>query len=183
MNAVELSPKHDAGPVRMRRRVKWGECDPAGVVYTPRFCDYVVEGLDVFMRHLVGEPLQEQMAELDLGTPAKAMQFVFHRSLRPDQEFDLRVYVGDIRVRSFDLTMDAREPEGARVFSALFSVVCVHHAVRESRSVPAPLRQRLEAYRARFPYSSDDASDDAVIGQADAAVPLRQARTTDAAGN
>ena len=23
-------------PVIVRRRVKWGECDPAGVVYTPR---------------------------------------------------------------------------------------------------------------------------------------------------
>ena len=181
MSAIE-PPSFDAGPGWVRRRVKWGECDPAGVVYTPRFCDYVVEGLDLFMRHLVGVPLQERMAELDLGTPAKAMQLVFHRSLRPDQEFDLRVYVGDIRVRSFDLAMDAWEPDGARVFSALLSVVCVHHAVRESRPVPAPLRQRLEAYQARFPYISDDASDDAVIAQADVAMPLRQARTTDTAG-
>ena len=182
MSTIEL-PSFDAGPVKVRRRVKWGECDPAGVVYTPRFCDYVVEGLDVFMRHLVGVPLQERMAELDLGTPAKAMQLVFHRSLRPDQEFDLRVCVGEIRVRSFDLAMDAFEPEGDRVFSAMLSVVCVHHAQRKSRPVAALLRQRLEAYRARLPYISDGASDDAAIAQADVDMPSRQARTTDTAGD
>ncbi len=28
-------------PFVVRRRVKWGECDPAGVVYTPSFSEYV----------------------------------------------------------------------------------------------------------------------------------------------
>lgn len=136
--------------------MKWGECDPAGVVYTPRFCDYVVEALHVFLEQLLGTPLQTRMAEIDLGTPAKAMQFVFHNSLWPDQDFDIQVFVKDIRVRSFDLAMEARDLEGGRLFFALFSVVCVHHAIRKSRAIPGLLRERLEAYQARFPFNQDD---------------------------
>ncbi|NDZ18011.1 thioesterase [Variovorax sp. WS11] len=156
MSALEASASPDTGLVRMRRRVRWGECDPAGVVYTPRFCDYIVEALDAFMERLLGVPLQQRMAEIDLGTPAKAMQFVFHHSLRPDQEFDMRVFVSDIRVRSFDLAMEARDLEGLRLFDAQFSAVCVHRAVRESRPLPAVLRERLEAYRASFPFGNDE---------------------------
>lgn len=29
-------------PFVVRRRVKWGECDPAGVVYTVTFSEYVI---------------------------------------------------------------------------------------------------------------------------------------------
>ena len=29
-------------PLTVRRRVRWGECDPAGVVYTATFADYAI---------------------------------------------------------------------------------------------------------------------------------------------
>lgn len=157
--------------MRVRRRVKWGECDPAGVVYAPRFCDYVVEAQDAFMGHLLGIPLQQRLAELDLGTPAKALQLVFHSSLRPEQAFDMHVFVSGIRVRSFDLLIEAQEPEGTRLFSARFSAVCVHHTVRESRPLPLLLRERLETYQARYPVGHDEF----------ATAPSRLARTADAA--
>src|SRR5206468_8735559 len=63
------------------------DLDPAGVVYTPRFGDYVVEAAHDFMACMIGTPLQAQLAALDFGTPAKSLQFVFHRSLYPDDEF------------------------------------------------------------------------------------------------
>lgn len=138
-------------PATLRRRVKWGECDPAGVVYTPRFADYVAEALHAFLEGLLEGPLQKKLAELDLGTPAKAMQFVFHRSLWPEQEFDIEVRGGEIRTRSFDLDFHARDLEGRPVFDTRLSAVCVFHRVRESRPIPQALRERLDAYRAHFP--------------------------------
>src|SRR5207244_7412645 len=35
-------------PLVIRRRVKWGDCDPAGVVYTVTFAEYVVSAAELF---------------------------------------------------------------------------------------------------------------------------------------
>ncbi|MES2415241.1 MAG: acyl-CoA thioesterase [Pseudomonadota bacterium] len=138
-------------PITHSRRVRWGECDPAGVVYTPRFSDYAVEAFHDFMQELLEGPLSQKLAQLDLGTPMKAMQFVFHRSLWPDQEFVIRSYGGDIRTRSFDLQMEASDAAGQSVFSARLSVICVHNQRRESQAIPPALLERLRLYGARFP--------------------------------
>jgi len=144
VNPVEVIT---AVPFTIRRRVNWGECDPAGVVYTPRFSDFVVEAYLSFSAHLFGSPLHERLRELDLGLPAKAMSMEFKQSLWPDQIFDIAVEVGGLRTRTFDLLFRATTPEGVRIFDAQFSPICVHHATRESRTIPADLRQRLESYR------------------------------------
>lgn len=140
----------DNEPFRSERRVRWGECDPAGVVYTPRFTDFVVEAFHDFLEWLLEGPLQERLVELDLGTPAKAISLVFHKSLWPDDSFTMAVYVRDIRTRSFELDLCATSPRGERIFDATFAAVCILHGERRGRSIPDALRRRLEAYRSAF---------------------------------
>ncbi len=138
-------------PFTSERRVRWGECDPAGVVYTPRFGDYVAEAFHTFMESLLGDPLSRKMPELDLGTPVKSLQFVFHRSLWHDDEFRISTLGGDIRNRSFDLAMEAHDTGGRHVFSARLGIICVHTVQRESQAIPQALKERLQLYAARFP--------------------------------
>lgn len=149
------SEKPDAGeprpPFTKQLRVKWGDCDPAGVVYTPRFADYVVEASNAFYEHILGTPLQKKLAALDVAAPAKALNLVFHRSLWPDQNFRIEVSVSGIRTRSFDLYMEAKDEEDNLVFSAMLSAVCVFSVVRESRSIPDALKHLLEAHRPPVP--------------------------------
>lgn len=134
-------------PVVLRHRVRWGECDPAGVVYTPRFSEYVVAAVDYFYECLLGEPLQEKLRDLDLGLPAKALSFEFKRSLRPDQRFDMSVRVGEIRNRTFDLCVGAIDLEGNELFVATFTPICVRQGVRVGRPIPPPLKDLLTIYR------------------------------------
>ncbi|HSV83344.1 MAG TPA: acyl-CoA thioesterase [Ramlibacter sp.] len=127
--------------------MRWGDCDPAGVVYTARFTDYVLEAFHDFLGWLIGTPLQARLAELDFGTPAKSLQFVFLRSLYPDDEIALEMRVADLRARSFDLAITALGAEDVPIFHARIGVVCVHHAVRQSRAIPPELKERLLVYR------------------------------------
>jgi acyl-CoA thioester hydrolase len=131
--------------------VKWGDCDPAGVVYTPRFSDYVVETFLTFSERLIGSPLQERLQALDLGLPAKAMSMVFKRSLWPDEVFEIEVTVRAIRTRTFDLSFSARTLEGQAVFDATMSPICVRPGTRESCPIPDPLLDRLQAQREAVP--------------------------------
>lgn len=155
---MKLPPWEADSPITLHRRVKWGECDPAGVVYTPRFSDYVVEAVHEFFEHLLGGPLQQELKRLDLGTPAKALQFVFKRSLWPDEEFTLTIRVGRIRTRTFDLIVSGAGPGGEEAFEAIFSAICIYHQRRESRAIPPELLERLEGYRQRFPVENSEVS-------------------------
>ena len=130
----------DLLPLRVRRRVKWGECDPAGVVYTARFSDYVISAFELFMRHLMDEP--------GCDTPAKGLSFEFRASLRPGDEFEMTVLIADIRNRTFDLDILGRDLDGKDLFRARLTPITINRGDR-SRAIelPAMLRERLESYR------------------------------------
>jgi acyl-CoA thioester hydrolase len=124
--------------------VRWGECDPAGVVYTPRFAEYVTDAFHEYLEHLFGSSLEQTLELLDLATPCKALRFAFHHSLRPEQELELAVRVIELRRRTFDLGITGYTADEC-AFEAVFTAICVHRTVRSSRELPAPLRERLEA--------------------------------------
>ena len=135
-------------PLRVRRRVKWSECDPAGVVYTGRFCDYVLSAFELFMRHLLDLPEHEARERLGFGTPAKALSLEFLASLRPDDEFEMTVRVAAIRIHTFVLEIDAHNLTGRGLFRATLTPILIGHDDR-TRSIELPdlLRASLERYR------------------------------------
>lgn len=137
-------------PVVVRRRVIWGDCDPAQVVYTPRFADYAAAAVQWFWR-VANTDGGLDLAAHGLLTPIKAMAFTFHRVLRPDDLFDMTVYVETIRNRTVDLLVEASGTEGAAHFSARFTTILVAADSFESRPIPSPTRRALESYGERFP--------------------------------
>ena len=138
----------DAVPFTVRRRARFGDCDPAGVVYTVRFSDYVVSAMDLFLSDLVGGPYLARLGAVTM--PMKALSFVFRAPLRPDDEFDMAVFVGEIRTRTFDLVIAAALPSGSRVFDATLTPIAITTGP-ERRSVPIPdvLRTPLTTYQQR----------------------------------
>ena len=45
-----------AYPFTVTRTVKWGDCDPAGIIYTPRVLDYAMEIVEAWYREVLGVP-------------------------------------------------------------------------------------------------------------------------------
>jgi acyl-CoA thioester hydrolase len=134
-------------PFTVRRRVKWGECDPAGVVYTVAFSEYVISVAELFYGMLFGTSPQKAKDELGFGTPTRALSFDFQRSLRPDDEFDMTVRVADIRERTYLLEIHGRTLTGDTVFVAELTPVCVARPERRSILIPPGLRAALAQYR------------------------------------
>lgn len=130
-----------SSPVTIRRRVIWGECDPAGVVYTPRYADYVASAAVWFIR-LVARPY---LAD-SIGTPVKALSLEFHKTLRPDDQFDMTVLVGAVRSRTFDLAIEATGTDGARRFNAQVTPILIDRATFISALIPEGCRTSLLDY-------------------------------------
>ena len=134
-------------PLRVRRRVKWGECDPAGVVYTATFGDYVISAAELFYGALFGTTPQRAKREQGFGTPSRSLAFDFLRSLRPDEEFDMTVRVAEIHRRTYVLDIAATTPGGEPVFNARLTPVCVARPERRSIDIPSAFRQALLDYQ------------------------------------
>jgi acyl-CoA thioesterase FadM len=132
-----------AQPFVVRRCVKWGECDPAGIVYTVNFSEYVISLANRFYAFLLSKPVESAKNELGFGTPIKALSFVFNRSLRPDEHFDMTLKVAEVRERSFDLEVEATDLDGNAVFSAMLSPICVARLDRTSIPIPQSFRAKL----------------------------------------
>jgi len=145
-----ISTEHIIGtaPLVIRRRVKWGDCDPAGVVYTVTFAEYVISAAELLYGMLFDTTPQRAKDTFGFGTPSKALAFDFRSSLRPDDEFDMTVTVADIRTRTYVLHIAARTPAGVDVFHADLTPICVARGERRSIAIPDAFRAVLENYRA-----------------------------------
>lgn len=131
-------------PFTVRRRVRFGDCDPAGVVYTVRFSDYVVSAMDLFLSELLDGPHLKRLGNVQ--TPIKALSFVFLAPLRPNDEFDMVVTVREIRTHTFVLGIDAAMVSGTPLFASVLTPICITSA-RRSVKIPAPLRAALTDYQ------------------------------------
>lgn len=132
-------------PVTVRRRVLWGECDPAQVVYTPRFSDYLVSAAMWFTRTVV-ETVPPGLHDAGLGTPAKAMSLEFHHVLRPNEFFDMTVSVTEIRERTFGLRVEARGIDDVLRFTGSITLIVIDRATFRSTPLPDHIREALSAH-------------------------------------
>src|SRR5579872_1907364 len=132
-------------PLKVLRRVRWGECDPAGVVYTVNFCEYVASAFELFMTELLGGPLQAIKKQHGFAVAARALTLDFLGSLQPDDQFVMTVLVTELRTRTFDLSVTGAC--GAReIFRAKLTPISVD-PTRSAIAIPELLRQGLDAYK------------------------------------
>jgi YbgC/YbaW family acyl-CoA thioester hydrolase len=133
-------------PFTVRRTIRWSDCDPAGIVFTGRFPEYLLGAVSLFMRHLHSGP-GTTLKTLGVDTPCKGLSLVFHSPLRPDDVVDIRVIVGELRDSSFDLQARALRPDGVLAFEGVFSPICIRREPRGRVPIPPALRERLQAHR------------------------------------
>jgi len=135
-------------PFIVRRTVKWGDCDPAGVVYTVTFSEYVISAANLFYNHLLGTRSADFKRAHGFRTPTRALEFDFRRALWPDEVFEMTVSVHDIRPRTYVLEVMGRMAAvGEDVFRALLTPVCIARDERRAVDIPAPFRTALERHR------------------------------------
>ncbi|MDI5983625.1 acyl-CoA thioesterase [Halomonas sp. M4R5S39] len=148
-------------PLIIRRVVRWGDCDPAGIVYTPRFLDYTISAHEAFIGLMLGGPIHSTKTSLKVNFPVRGVELDFRSPLPVDTQFDMEVRVGEIRSRTFDLhvtaTRVAAEPahQGPVAFLARISPVTVDGASWTAVPLPDALRSRISAYADAYPLHSE----------------------------
>lgn len=134
-------------PFQQLRRVKWGETDPAQIVYTPRFLDYVVEAVEAWFSNILNVNWLDLRNEFGMGTPMAHASLDFHKPLRSHQEFTVTVLVEKISRATITFRVEGRYLDGTLSFTAKLISVIIDVKRFKSRSIPSDLRTRIETYR------------------------------------
>lgn len=149
MNNLKLATEIVVGtsPVTIQRRVKWGECDPAGVVYMVNYSEYVVSAYELFMAALLNEAFQDGKMRHGVALPAKAFSIEFSASLRPDDEFLMAVTITDIRTKTFDVSVQGLSIDRRNRFLARLTPIAVDPSSRTAAPLPEAMARKLRQYR------------------------------------
>jgi 4-hydroxybenzoyl-CoA thioesterase len=126
-------------------RVAWGDCDPAGILYTPRVFDYCNETLEGWYRDILGSAWMQMIAS-GTGSPMVHVECDFIRPMAPDLELTVAVRIERLGASSITFLMDGDGPDGAAHFRAKYVVCITDFTAAKAMAIPAALRERAEAY-------------------------------------
>lgn len=128
------------------RIVRFAHCDPAGIVYYPRYFEVVHDVKEDWLREAVGVSLPALIGERGRGLPIVRLEADFLGPSRLGEALDFAVGVTSVGRSSVDVRYDVRCGSERRL---AVRTVLVHIGLREGRPVPIDddLRLRLERFR------------------------------------
>lgn len=149
----------DCKIIYLKRPVLFGDCDPEGIVYTPRFAFFAVEAIHDALAiwlddgsgeyHKHGGGLRRLMGH-DILPPARAFNLEFLHPLTWDEELEVRVNVAKVTERTFTFHIEGwleksrlSQAENVQVFAANLTQVCADPKTITSMPLPEPLKTRL----------------------------------------
>ncbi|MFD2167608.1 acyl-CoA thioesterase [Thalassotalea euphylliae] len=129
-------------PLRFKRTILFGDCDPAGIVYTPRFTDYALEATHQALNNVFGEPAIRAMHALNILTPVRATNIEYLSPITWDDEIELLVCVNHVGSRSYTFSVAATKSDKT-VFDATITFVCVCAKQKQTIPIPQQVRDKL----------------------------------------
>jgi 4-hydroxybenzoyl-CoA thioesterase len=137
-------------PFRAHLKVRFGDIDHAGIVYYPRFLHYFHVALEEFFTVEVGSEYHTVINEERVGLPVVHLEIDFRSPLRFGDEIDVEVRGLDLGTTSVTWRYAVWKQDGSLAAEATIVTVSLDMDSFGKRPLPAWLRARFEAYRARL---------------------------------
>ncbi|NIS88590.1 MAG: acyl-CoA thioesterase [Woeseiaceae bacterium] len=126
------------------RTILFGECDPAGILYTPRICEYVVESALLFLTHILEQPFERYIFSQSMSLPARNLDVDFLKPLTWDDTIKLYASVAEVRRHAYTILITALNDKGETAFTGRLTQVCISTEKKCVTSIPSRLRDVLE---------------------------------------
>lgn len=134
-------------PFAHRQRVRFGETDLQGVVYYANYLLFAEVGRVAYLRAL-GVDYKRELIEKGVDFTIGAASVRYQTPLRFDDEYDIRVRVGEIRGSSWTFEYAFDRADGQRCAIGSTVQVIVDPKTGRASRIPAELRAVLEAAKA-----------------------------------
>lgn len=130
-----------------KRIVKWGECDPAGVIYTPRVFSYAMDALETFFRQVLGTTWLEVHSKADMGMLMVRAEIDYISPLKPDKEIQVDIRIEQIGNSSVTYLSSGFDADGQQYFRVTMTNCFVFYRDFKPAPIPRHIRSPLLAYK------------------------------------
>ncbi|WAC75403.1 acyl-CoA thioesterase [Roseateles sp. SL47] len=123
-------------------RVRFGHCDPSGIVFFPRYFDLLQLFVEDWFTDGLGVRYASLLDERRIALPSVQLQTRFERSSRQGEVLTQRLWIERVGRRSLTLRMSFDGPEGTRVAFGQV-LVCTSMQTHLSQPFPEDVRSAL----------------------------------------
>ena len=126
----------------LRRRVQFHETDAAGIVHFSWFYRYMEEAEHALWREA---GIRIHPPDTDIGWPRIAASFDFHRALRFEDEFDVRLTVAGMTTKTIRYSC-VLDKDGETIATGSMTIACVtRKPTMRAIEIPADVRAKLQS--------------------------------------
>ncbi len=129
------------------RTILFGDCDPAGGIYTPRIAHFVIEAILEFQSVIFGGPAARRIFSMGVLPPARHLSIDFVGPLTYDDKIEMKVSCTDVGETSFTCHVEAVREDGQVTFRARLTQVCVSPETKRPVRIPESMRAALFSAR------------------------------------
>jgi 4-hydroxybenzoyl-CoA thioesterase len=124
-------------------QIEFGHCDPAGIVFYPRYFEMINSLCENFFKDIGQFPYHRMMAQHQ-GVPTARVEVDFHHPSRLGEVLDFRLEIARLGTSSITFGITAWE-QGINRFTCALTLVWVSPQLR-AEPWPDDLRARLAAF-------------------------------------
>ena len=125
-------------------QIEFNHCDPAGIVFYPRYFEMVNSVIENFFADVVGRSFASMHFGADNGVPTVAMEAVFQKPSRLGDKLRFTLRVEKIGGSSVRLVIQGSGPDGPRM-QATTTLAWIDGM--KAAPWPKEMRAALEAYK------------------------------------
>ena len=127
--------------------IRFSHCDPAGIVYFPRFFDLAHATMEDWLANGVGQGLPVLIGERRIGTPTVSIQCDFAKTLRIGDTLRFELRVARLGNASVQLAYSGKKGQGNDEHLAIRqTIVFMDLNAQRAIPIPADLRPRIEQF-------------------------------------
>jgi len=135
-------------PFERELRIRFAHCDPAGIVFFPRYLVMINNLVEEWVTECLGVPYAELLGRRRTGMPTVSLQCEFTAITRMGEDVMLGLSVERLGGKSLTLQLGCRHGDEQRMSVRqvlVFTSLDTHRAV----DVPADLRAAIDAFQSR----------------------------------
>ncbi len=132
--------------------IRFSHCDPAGIVYFPRFFDLAHATMEDWLAEGVGQGLATLIGQRRIGTPTVSIQCDFARTLRIGDNLRFELSVTRLGNASVQLAYSGKKQKDGEEHLLIRQTI-VFMDLESGRAIPIPadLRPKIERFLVAFP--------------------------------
>jgi 4-hydroxybenzoyl-CoA thioesterase len=134
-------------PMTYRRRVAWGDCDPAGIIYTPRILDVAMEMLERWTVDVLGVSWDKLNNEMSMGAPTVRTEIDFIAAPKPDDYIVSELAVEAIGRSSVTYRVTGTDGQGLVYYQCKIISCFIERPDFRAADIPAIFLLRIQAYQ------------------------------------